>query len=31
MGEKQACLKLREDGKSIGAIGQTLAIAGTTI
>ncbi len=31
MGEKQAIVKLREDGKSIRAIAQTLAIASTTI
>ena len=31
MGEKQVILKLREDGKSISVIAQTLAIASTTI
>eukprot|EP00064_Thunnus_orientalis_P000139 superscaffoldBa00000006_g139 len=31
MGEKQAILKLRKEGKSIRAIGQTLGIASTTI
>ncbi|XP_049319818.1 homeobox-containing protein 1a isoform X2 [Astyanax mexicanus] len=31
MGEKQAIVKLREDGKSIRAIAQTLAIANTTV
>ena len=31
MGEKQAYLKLREGGKSIRAIRQTLAVASTTI
>lgn len=31
MGEKQVMLKLREDGKSIRAIAQTLATASTTI
>ena len=30
MGEKQAILKLRKEGKSIRAIGQTLGIACTT-
>jgi len=31
LGEKQAIVNLREDGKSIRAIAQTLAIASTTI
>lgn len=31
IGEKQAILKLRKEGKSIRAIGQTLGIANTTI
>ena len=31
MGEKQAIFQLSEDGKSIRAIAQTLAIASTTI
>lgn len=31
VGEKQAIVKLREDGKSLRAIAQTLAIASTTI
>ena len=31
MGETQAIMKLREEGKSVGAIAQTLAIASTTI
>ena len=31
MGEKQTILKLRKEGKSIRAIGQTLGIASTTI
>jgi len=31
MGEKLAILKLREDGKSIRAVAQTLAITSTTI
>lgn len=31
VGEKQAAVRLREDGKSAGAIAQTLAIASTSI
>lgn len=31
MGEKQAIVKLRKEGKSTRAIGQTLGIASTTI
>lgn len=31
MGERQAVLKLRKEGKGIGGISQTMSIANTTI